>query len=51
MHPAVLGWTRWTEIGNCYNTGLVLGAMREATLSIARDQAVMIRIISALAAG
>ncbi|MGX9789995.1 TetR/AcrR family transcriptional regulator [Mycobacterium sp. MMS18-G62] len=21
--PAVLGWTRWTEIGNRYNTGLV----------------------------
>ena len=84
--PAVLGWTRWTEIGNRYNIGLVrallgdaietgripaqpveataltlLGAMREATLYIARaqdhDQArqdagtVMNRIISALAAG
>jgi AcrR family transcriptional regulator len=83
--PAVLGWTRWTEIGNRYNIGLVralltsaietgripdqpveataltmLGAMREATLYIARakdhDQArqeagaVMNRIISALAA-
>jgi hypothetical protein len=82
--PAVLGWTRWTEIGNRYNTGLVrdllthaieigrippqpveataltmLGAMREATLYIARAQdrdqarqeagAVMNRIISALA--
>jgi hypothetical protein len=21
--PAVLGWTRWTEIGNRYNIGLV----------------------------
>lgn len=84
--PAVLGWTRWTEIGNRYNTGLVrdlltqaieigrippqpveataltmLGAMREATLYIARAQdrgqarqdagTVMNRIISALAAG
>jgi AcrR family transcriptional regulator len=84
--PAVLGWTRWTEIGNRYNIGLVrdllthaieigrippqpveataltvLGAMREATLYIARAQdrdqarqdagAVMDRIISALAAG
>jgi AcrR family transcriptional regulator len=83
--PAVLGWTRWTEIGNRYNTGLVrdllthaidigrippqpveataltvLGAMREATLYIARAQdhdqarqdagAVMNRIISALTA-
>lgn len=83
--PAVLGWTRWTEIGDRYNIGLVrdllthaieigrippqpveataltlLGAMREATLYIARahdrDQArqdagaVMSRIISALAA-
>jgi AcrR family transcriptional regulator len=83
--PAVLGWTRWTEIGNRYNIGLVrellshaieigripdqpveataltlLGAMREATLYIARAQdrdqaredagAVMNRIISALAA-
>jgi AcrR family transcriptional regulator len=82
--PAVLGWTRWTEIGNRYNIGLVrdllthavqigrippqpveattltmLGAMREATLYIARaedrDQArqdagaVLGRIISALA--
>jgi AcrR family transcriptional regulator len=83
--PAVLGWTRWTEIGNHYNLGLVcalltsaietgrippqpveataltiLGAMREATLYVARaedhDQArheaglVMNRIISALGA-
>ena len=82
--PAVLGWTRWTEIGNRYNIGLVrgllanaieagrippqpveatahtmLGAMREATLYIARaerhDQArrdageVMNRLIDALA--
>jgi AcrR family transcriptional regulator len=81
--PAVLGWTRWTEIGNRYNIGLVralltnaidsgrippqpvdatahtmLGAMREATLYIARAQdhdkarqeagAVMERIIKAL---
>jgi AcrR family transcriptional regulator len=81
--PAVLGWTRWTEIGNRYNIGLVrellatavetgripaqpieataltmLGAMREATLYIARaedhDQAreeagaVMNRLIHAL---
>ncbi len=61
--PAVLGWTRWTEIGNRYNIGLVrelladavqtgripaqpieataltmLGAMREATLYIARAE-------------
>jgi AcrR family transcriptional regulator len=84
--PAVLGWTRWTEIGNRYNIGLVrnllahaieigrippqpvevtamtlLGAMREATLYIARahdhDQArqdagaVMNRIVNGLAAG
>jgi AcrR family transcriptional regulator len=83
--PAVLGWTRWTEIGNRYNIGrvrdllahaieigripsqpveatalTVLGAMREATLYIARAQdrdqarqdagAVMNRIISSLAA-
>lgn len=82
--PAVLGWTRWTEIGDRYNIGLVrnlldhaveigrippqpveataltlLGAMREATLYIARaeehDQArqdagaVMNRIINGLA--
>jgi AcrR family transcriptional regulator len=82
--PAVLGWTRWTEIGNRYNIGLVqdlltnaietgriphqpvevtaltmLGAMREATLYIARapeDEqarqdagAVMTRLIDALA--
>lgn len=81
--PAVLGWTRWTEIGNRYNIGLVqdlltnavetgripaqpieataltiLGAMREATLYVARaenhDQAradagaVMNRLIHAL---
>ena len=84
--PAVLGWTRWTEIGDRYNIGLVrnllthaieigrippqpveatamtlLGAMREATLYIARaedhDQArqdagaVMNRIVNGLAAG
>lgn len=61
--PAVLGWTRWTEIGNRYNIGLVrelltnaiksgripdqpieataltvLGAMREATLYVARAE-------------
>jgi Tetracyclin repressor-like, C-terminal domain len=83
--PTVLGWTRWTEIGDRYNIGLVrnlldhaveigrippqpveataltlLGAMREATLYIARaedhDQArqdsgaVMNRIINGLAA-
>ena len=83
--PAVLGWTRWTEIGNRYNVGLVralltdavetgrippqpieatahtiLGAMREATLYVARaedhDQArqeagaVMDRLIQALSA-
>jgi AcrR family transcriptional regulator len=83
--PVVLGWARWTEIGNRYNIGLVralltsaiesgrippqpveataltmLGAMREATLYIARaehhDQAredagaVMNRLIDALAA-
>ncbi len=83
--PAVLGWTRWTEIGNRYNIGLVralltdavesgrippqpieataftiLGAMREATLYVARaedhDQArqeagvVMNRLIQALSA-
>jgi AcrR family transcriptional regulator len=81
--PAVLGWTRWTEIGYRYNTGLVralltsaidagrippqpveataltmLGAMREATLYVARAQdpdqarqeagAVMDRLIHAL---
>lgn len=81
--PAVLGWTRWTEIGNRHNIGLVrelltsavdsgrippqpveataltlLGAMREATLYIARADdhnrarkeagAVMDRLISAL---
>ena len=83
--PAVLGSSRWSEIGNRYNIGLVrglltnaieigrippqpveataltmLGAMREATLYIARaeqhDQArrdtgaVMDRLIDALAA-
>jgi AcrR family transcriptional regulator len=82
--PAVLGWTRWSEIGNRYNIGLVralltaaietgrippqpveataltmLGAMREATLYIARSEqreqaredagAVMNRLIDALA--
>ena len=82
--PAVLGWERWTEIGNGYNIDLVrdlltaaietgripsqpveataltlLGAMREATLYIARAQqhdqarqdagAVMNRLIDALA--
>jgi AcrR family transcriptional regulator len=61
--PAVLGWTRWTEIGDRYNTGMVralltnavetgrippqpieatvltiLGAMREATLYVARAE-------------
>jgi AcrR family transcriptional regulator len=81
--PAVLGWTRWTEIGDRYTTGMVralltnavetgrippqpieatvltiLGAMREATLYVARaedhDQArkdagaVMNRLIRAL---
>jgi AcrR family transcriptional regulator len=83
--PAVLGSSRWSEIGNRYNIGLVralltsaietgrippqpveataltmLGAMREATLYIARSQqhgqarqdagAVMNRLIDALAA-
>jgi AcrR family transcriptional regulator len=83
--PAVLGYTRWTEIGDRYNTGMVralvtnavetgrippqpieatvltiLGAMREATLYVARaedhDQArkdagaVMNRLIRALGA-
>ncbi|OBK75500.1 TetR/AcrR family transcriptional regulator [Mycobacterium sp. 1274761.0] len=28
--PAVLGWTRWTEIGNRYNTGLVRDLLAEA---------------------
>ena len=81
--PTVLGWARWTEIGNRYNIGMVralltdavktgrippqpieatvltiLGAMREATLYVARaedhDQArqeagaVMNRLIRAL---
>jgi AcrR family transcriptional regulator len=84
--PAVLGWTRWTEIGDRYNIGLVrelltnaietgrippqpvdataytmLGAMREATLFIARADnhdkarqdagAVIDRLIHALDAG
>ncbi len=83
--PAVLGSSRWSEIGNRYNLGLVrdllttaiesgriasqpveatavtvLGAMREATLYIARSDdhdraredagAVMNRLIDALAA-
>ncbi|MGO9384329.1 MAG: TetR/AcrR family transcriptional regulator [Mycobacterium sp.] len=79
--PAVLGSSRWTEIGNRYNIALLtsaietgrippqpveataltmLGAMREATLYIARSQqhgqarqdagAVMNRLIDALAA-
>jgi AcrR family transcriptional regulator len=28
--PAVLGWTRWTEIGNRYNIGLVRALLTEA---------------------
>jgi AcrR family transcriptional regulator len=61
--PVVLGWARWTEIGDRYNTGMVralltnavetgrippqpieatvltiLGAMREATLYVARAE-------------
>ena len=28
--PAVLGWTRWNEIGNRYNTGLVRGLLANA---------------------
>jgi AcrR family transcriptional regulator len=28
--PAVLGWTRWTEIGNRYNTGLVRALLTDA---------------------
>jgi AcrR family transcriptional regulator len=28
--PAVLGWTRWTEIGNRYNTGLVRALLTNA---------------------
>jgi AcrR family transcriptional regulator len=28
--PAVLGWTRWTEIGNRYNLGLVRGLLTHA---------------------
>jgi AcrR family transcriptional regulator len=28
--PAVLGWTRWTEIGNRYNTGLVRDLLTNA---------------------
>ena len=31
--PAVLGWTRWTEIGNRYNTGLVRALLTEAIKS------------------
>lgn len=81
--PSVLGWARWTEIGDRYNNGLVrelltsaidlgripaqpvdatvatiLGAMREATLFVARSDdhelarqeasAVMDRLIGAL---
>lgn len=28
--PAVLGWTRWTEIGNRYNIGLVRDLLTNA---------------------
>src|SRR6516164_4313629 len=28
--PAVLGWTRWTEIGNRYNIGMVRALLTEA---------------------
>ena len=28
--PAVLGWTRWTEIGNRYNMGMVRALLTEA---------------------
>jgi AcrR family transcriptional regulator len=28
--PAVLGWTRWTEIGNRYNVGLVRALLADA---------------------
>jgi hypothetical protein len=28
--PAVLGWTRWTEIGNRYNIGLVRALLANA---------------------
>jgi hypothetical protein len=28
--PAVLGWTRWTEIGNRYNVGLVRALLTNA---------------------
>lgn len=28
--PAVLGWTRWTEIGNRYNVGMVRGLLTDA---------------------
>jgi AcrR family transcriptional regulator len=28
--PSVLGWTRWTEIGNRYNTGLVQALLTNA---------------------
>ena len=31
--PAVLGWTRWTEIGNRYNTGLVRDLLTSAIQS------------------
>ena len=31
--PAVLGWTRWTEIGNRYNTGLVRDMLTSAIQS------------------
>ena len=28
--PAVLGWTRWTEIGNRYNIGMVRDLLKSA---------------------
>jgi Tetracyclin repressor-like, C-terminal domain len=28
--PAVLGWTRWTEIGNRYNIGMVRALLSNA---------------------
>jgi hypothetical protein len=31
--PAVLGWTRWTAIGNRYNTGLVRDLLTSAIQS------------------
>lgn len=31
--PAVLGWTRWTEIGNRYNIGLVRALLTDAVES------------------